>query len=81
LANGFQELTDAAAQRTRLQLDLETRRRQGRVTPPIDTAFLAALAAGMPETAGVAVGLDRLLMAILEVRHIDEVLAFPIERA
>jgi lysyl-tRNA synthetase class 2 len=81
LANGFQELTDAAAQRARLQLDLETRCHQGRATPPIDTAFLAALAAGMPETSGVAVGLDRLLMAVLKVRHIDEVLAFPVERA
>ncbi|WP_020503400.1 EF-P lysine aminoacylase EpmA [Lamprocystis purpurea] len=81
LANGFQELTDAAAQRARLQSDLETRRRQGRAVPPLDTAFLAALDAGMPETSGVAVGLDRLLMAVLEVRHIDAVLAFPVERA
>ncbi len=81
LANGFQELTDAAAQRARLQSDLETRCLQGRVTPPIDTAFLAALAAGMPETSGVALGLDRLLMAVLNVRQIDAVLAFPVERA
>ena len=81
LANGFQELTDAAAQRARFLADLEARRRQGQDTPPIDEALLAALAAGMPDAAGVALGLDRLLMAVLDARHIDEVLAFPVERA
>jgi len=81
LANGFQELTDAAAQSARLHADLETRRRQGRDRPPLDQSFLAALAAGLPETAGVALGLDRLLMAALGVREIDAVLAFPVERA
>lgn len=80
LANGFQELTDAAVQGERFRTDLETRRRQGRATPPIDAALLAALGAGMPEGAGVALGLDRLLMAITGADHIDEVLAFPIER-
>ena len=49
--------------------------------PKSNAAFLAALAAGMPESAGVALGLDRLLMARLGVRHIDAVLAFPVERA
>ena len=80
LANGFQELTDAAAQGERFRADLERRRCQGRVTPPIDQALLAALTAGMPEGAGVALGLDRLLMLGIGARHIDEVLAFPIER-
>jgi elongation factor P--(R)-beta-lysine ligase len=80
LANGFQELTDAAVQGERFRTDLETRRCQGRVTPPIDEALLAALTAGMPEGAGVALGLDRLLMSCVGARHIDEVLAFPIER-
>ncbi|HYN78408.1 MAG TPA: EF-P lysine aminoacylase EpmA [Lamprocystis sp. (in: g-proteobacteria)] len=81
LANGFQELTDAAAQRARLDADLATRRCRGQDTPPLDDAFLAALAAGMPDASGVALGLDRLLMAVLGVRHIDAVLAFPVERA
>lgn len=80
LANGFQELTDAAVQGERFRDDLETRQHQGRVTPPIDDALLAALTAGMPEGAGVALGLDRLLMAMIGASHIDEVLAFPIER-
>ncbi len=81
LANGFQELGDAAEQRRRFESDLATRRRRGQVVPPIDERFLAALAAGFPECAGVALGLDRLLMIAIVARHIDEVLAFPIEHA
>lgn len=80
LANGFQELTDATIQGERFRADQEYRRRQGRPSPPIDHAFLAALTAGMPEGAGVALGLDRLLMAVTGARHIDEVLTFPLER-
>jgi elongation factor P--(R)-beta-lysine ligase len=81
LANGFQELTDPAAQAERFSADLAERRALGLPEPPVDRAFLAALAAGMPEGSGVALGLDRLLMAALGVRHIDSVLAFPVERA
>jgi lysyl-tRNA synthetase class 2 len=81
LANGFQELTDASAQEARFAADLSTRRSRGLPELPTDRAFLAALAAGMPEASGVALGLDRLLMARVGARHIDEVLAFPIERA
>jgi lysyl-tRNA synthetase class 2 len=47
----------------------------------MDYAFLQALEAGMPESSGVALGLDRLLMVATGSRHIDEVLAFPVERA
>jgi lysyl-tRNA synthetase class 2 len=81
LANGFAELTDAAEQRQRFEQDQAIRRELGLPVPPLDEAFLAALAAGMPEAAGVALGLDRLLMAITGASHIDQVLAFPIERA
>ncbi len=81
LANGFQELTDARAQAARFAADLEVRRAQGRCELPPDRAFLAALAAGMPDAAGVALGLDRLLMAVLGARDIDAVLCFPVERA
>ena len=81
LANGFQELTDATAQRARFEADLRARRGLGLPTPPADEALLAALAAGMPEGSGVALGLDRLLMARVGAAHIDAVLAFPIERA
>jgi lysyl-tRNA synthetase class 2 len=81
LANGFQELTDPVVQVARFDADLDERRRLGLPEPPQDRAFLAALASGMPEGSGVALGLDRLLMALLGVRHIDAVLAFPVERS
>jgi lysyl-tRNA synthetase class 2 len=81
LANGFQELTDAAEQRRRFESDLAVRKREGIGLPALDDAFLAALEAGLPECSGVALGLDRLLMAVVGASHIDEVLSFPVERA
>ncbi len=81
LANGFQELTDPDVQRGRFRDDLALRRACGLPEVPPDLAFLAALDSGMPEGAGVALGLDRLLMARLGADHIDAVLAFPVERA
>ena len=61
--------------------DLERRAAEGLECPPLDAHFLAALEWGMPESAGVALGVDRLLMAATGSGHIDEVLAFPLERA
>lgn len=81
LANGYQELTDAAEQARRFAADLASRTTRGQSLAPVDRAFLAALEAGMPETSGVALGLDRLLMAATASSHIDQVLAFPVERA
>jgi lysyl-tRNA synthetase class 2 len=81
LANGFQELTDAREQRRRFAADLRKRFAAGLELAPMDQEFLAALEAGMPETAGVALGVDRLLMVATGSTHIDEVLAFPVERA
>jgi elongation factor P--(R)-beta-lysine ligase len=81
LANGFQELTDPAEQRCRFSADLQWRRALGMREPPLDEAFLAALGAGLPESAGVALGIDRLLMVLTGSDHIDQVLAFPVERA
>ncbi|MCK7582948.1 MAG: EF-P lysine aminoacylase EpmA [Chromatiales bacterium] len=81
LANGFGELVDAREQRARFLADLDVRRKQGRSEPPIDDALLAALAHGMPECAGVALGLDRLLMLATGAEHIDAVLSFAVERA
>jgi lysyl-tRNA synthetase class 2 len=81
LANGFRELTDAREQRRRFMADLAAREARGLEAPPLDERFLAALEAGMPDTAGVALGLDRLLMIATGSRHIDQVLSFPIERA
>lgn len=81
LANGFGELVDAREQRARFLADLEARREQGRPEPPIDESLLAALEYGMPECAGVALGLDRLLMVAAAAEHIDTVLTFAVERA
>jgi len=79
LANGFHELTDAAEQRRRFVADNTKRRAQGQPEMPMDERFLAALAAGLPDCAGVALGVDRLLMALLGQPCIDGVLSFPIE--
>ncbi|HTP26440.1 MAG TPA: EF-P lysine aminoacylase EpmA [Anaeromyxobacteraceae bacterium] len=76
LANGFSELTDAVEQRRRLEEERMLRARLGRNVYPIDERFLAALA-HMPDAGGVAVGLDRLLMLLVDAQTIDEVLLFP----
>lgn len=81
LGNGFHELSDPVEQRARFRSDLDTRRSLGQTEPPLDAHFLAALEAGLPDCAGVALGLDRLLMIATGADHIDAVLAFPVERA
>jgi lysyl-tRNA synthetase class 2 len=77
LANGYHELTDAAEQRRRFEADRTRRIAAGRDCPPIDEALIAALEQGLPDCAGVALGVDRLLMALTDARDIAEVLAFP----
>ena len=81
LANGFGELTDPVEQRARFEADLAERRRLGRATYPIDERFLRALGDGCPQASGVALGVDRLLMALTGLADIGDVLAFPFERA
>lgn len=81
LANGFHELGDAHEQRRRFAADLQERQRRGLPAMPLDERFLAALAQGLPDCAGVALGFDRLAMCAVGATHIDEVLAFPSERA
>ncbi|MGC4117377.1 MAG: EF-P lysine aminoacylase EpmA [Myxococcales bacterium] len=76
LANGFSELTDASEQRKRLVEEQELRRRLGKPVYPLDEKFLAAVGR-MPPSAGVAIGLDRLLMLCLGARRIADVLLFP----
>ena len=81
LANGFHELTAAAEQRARFEADNVERRRRGLPEGPLDERLLAALAAGLPDCAGVALGFDRTLMLAAGAARIEEVLAFPTERA
>ena len=81
LANGFHELGDPVEQARRFAGDLETRARHGRPRREPDRHFLAALAAGLPDCAGVALGFDRVVMVATRASRIDEVIPFPIERA
>ncbi len=81
LANGFHELEDAREQQRRFLQDLETRVSRGLSALPLDQNLLAALRAGLPDCAGVALGFDRLVMLAAKARSIQEVIAFPIERA
>lgn len=80
LANGYFELTDAAEQGARFDRDQKVRTQRGQASPPRDERLLAALASGLPDCAGVALGVDRLLMAMLETERIADVLAFDFGR-
>ena len=81
LANGYHELTDAAEQRQRFERDCAVRAARGTVQPPRDERLLGALQSGMPDCAGVALGVERLLMALLGTDRIGDVLAFDFGRA
>ncbi len=81
LANGFHELGDPDEQRRRFKLDNQARAAQGLPAVTIDERLLAALAAGLPDCAGVALGFDRLLMIAAGKSSLQEVIAFPIERS
>ena len=81
LCNGYWELTDADEQRRRFAADNRLRQTRGQAAMEQDDAFLAAIDSGLPDCAGVALGLDRLLMLKLDASSIDEVLAFPFARA
>jgi elongation factor P--(R)-beta-lysine ligase len=81
LANGYHELSDAAEQRRRFAADQQARAGRGLPVNVLDPHLLAALEAGLPDCAGVALGFDRVLMLALGATRIDDVLAFPVERA
>jgi elongation factor P--(R)-beta-lysine ligase len=81
LCNGFHELADAAEQRRRFEADRAARAARGLPLPPVDERLLAALAAGLPDCAGVAVGLDRVLMLATACGSIREVLTFAVDEA
>jgi len=81
LANGYHELTDATEQRRRFEQENARRRLAGLPSMPLDEALLAALEHGLPPCAGVALGVDRLVMLAAGVDDIRQVLAFDWERA
>lgn len=76
LANAFGELTDPVEQRARFEDDLRIRGERGRARYPIDEKLLAALAEGLPPSAGIALGFDRLVMLATGAPAIDHVMAF-----
>jgi len=80
LANGYHELNDAAEQRARFERDHAIRTARGDVLPPVDEHLLAALPE-LPDCAGVAVGVDRLLMAMNRTGRIADVLALDFAHA
>ncbi len=80
LGNGFHELNNAQEQRARFMADNRTRQQMGLTEHPLDENFLAALEQ-LPDCAGVAIGLERLLMVMSQTEHINNVINFPFERA
>jgi elongation factor P--(R)-beta-lysine ligase len=81
LANGFHELSDANEQRLRFRNDLRARTAHGYPPVSIDEYLLAALTHGLPDCAGVALGIDRLLMLMTKANKISEVISFPIQHS
>ncbi len=81
LANGYHELCDASEQRRRFIEDNRQRERMGLSVIPLDENLLAAMKEGMPACAGVALGVDRLIMLACGANSIDEVISFTVERA
>jgi lysyl-tRNA synthetase class 2 len=76
VANGYQELTNANELYSRFLHDQQKRAEQNAPPAHIDETFLAAMRAGLPDCAGVAVGIDRLLMAAIKATHIQDILPF-----
>ncbi len=76
LANGYWELTDVDVQRTRFEHDLKMRKALGMTHPDIDEKLMAAMKVGLPECAGIALGVDRLLLALTEQESLDDVMPF-----
>lgn len=81
LGNGYHELNDAEEQERRFENELQVRRQRNLPVPNKDQRFLAALNAGLPDCAGMAIGLDRLLMVMTGAQAINQVIAFDTENA
>ena len=79
LANGYVELTDASEQAARIVADNRSRELRGRASRPVDRNLLAALDAGLPQCAGVAMGLERLQMIHDKTDDIRDVITFAFE--
>ncbi|MBN2415850.1 EF-P lysine aminoacylase GenX [bacterium] len=80
LANGYSELLDSGEQQRRFENDRRIKKKQTGRTLPIDTELLAALCRDLPPCAGMALGVDRLVMLFTGCASVDEVMLFPLSR-
>ncbi len=80
LANAFSELADPREQEKRLAAELEYRSENSLDTWPIDRDFIAALESGIPNSAGIALGIDRLTQIYCDCQNIDDVLILPMSK-
>jgi len=81
LANGFHELADADEQAQRFGAEQAWRQLHGQRVPPMDAHLITALQAGLPDCAGVALGVDRLLMLLLDLPSLADTMAMDWQRA
>lgn len=77
LGNAFSELTDAVEQKSRFLEELALRKQLGKTEYTLDQDYIDALTSGIPETGGIAVGVDRLVMLLADVADIQDTLFFP----
>lgn len=78
IANAFHELNDPVGNETRFREDAERKRALGKRLVPVDEELIASLYEGMPPSGGIALGLDRLFMALFGFKMIEETRAFPL---
>ncbi len=76
LGNAFHELNDPQIQQQRFDEDLEKKRHLGKEVPSLDQDFMRALRSGMPPSSGIAMGLERLFMALHDIKDISQVRVF-----
>jgi lysyl-tRNA synthetase class 2 len=81
IANGYHEARDASELRRRFQKNRDSRLAEGRSWLPINSRLLTVMELGFPQCSGTALGIDRLLMVMLDAESIEDVLTFPIETA